>query len=409
LYESKPAYSLSLKKLLIAYALLPFFYFETAAQTDSLHSAPGQIDIIDVAHDLFKGLPFQHYDTSAGHYHKLHFPLLPLFGYSLQTSVVLGVTCDMVFKDGHTANTSNILASLGYSFHNQVIFFAQPLIWTKENKYLITGDIQYLKYPSKNYGLGGYTLQQDETLLDYSYIKFHLSVARKIIRGLNAGIGYAFDDHWNITETINANLPVTDFQKYGRPARTVSSGPTFKLIYDTRGNAINPQGGLYANITYRPNFMLLGSDQNWQSLLIDVRKYVRFPASSNNILAFWSYNWLTLAGNPPYLDLPSTQWDMYQNTGRGYIQGRFRGKNMVDLETEYRFGILKNGLVGGVVFANAQSFSEWPSNEMNHILPGYGAGLRFKIDKNTNTNVALDYALGTDGSRGVFLNLCEVF
>jgi hypothetical protein len=55
--------------------------------------------------------------------------------------------------------------------------------------------------------------------------------------------------------------------------------------------------------------------------------------------------------------LPSTGWDDQFNTGRGYIQGRFRGKNMVKLEGEYRYRITRNGLIGGVVFANVENFS----------------------------------------------------
>ncbi len=61
-----------------------------------------------------------------------------------------------------------------------------------------------------------------------------------------------------------------------------------------------------------------------------------FSRSSPNILALWSYNWLTLSGTPPYLMLPSTGWDKTFNTGRGYIQGRFRSNNMLDAEAEYR-------------------------------------------------------------------------
>ncbi|MFX8681218.1 hypothetical protein ABTM69_21425, partial [Acinetobacter baumannii] len=71
--------------------------------------------------------------------------------------------------------------------------------------------------------------------------------------------------------------------------------------------------------------------------MIDARKYITFPRRSKNTLALWSYNWLTVDGTPPYLLLPSTGWDDQYNTGRGYIQSRFRGKQMVYFETEYRY------------------------------------------------------------------------
>jgi hemolysin activation/secretion protein len=120
-------------------------------------------------------------------------------------------------------------------------------------------------------------------------------------------------------------------------------------------------------------------------------------------------DWLTTAGTPPYLLLPSTGWDDNYNTGRGYIQGRFRGNNMVYFESEYRFGLTRNGLLGGVAFVNLQHFSSEISSEYNKIFPGYGAGLRLKLNKHSGANLAVDYGFGLNGSKGFFVNLGEVF
>lgn len=79
------------------------------------------------------------------------------------------------------------------------------------------------------------------------------------------------------------------------------------------------------------------------------------------------------------------------------------------LETEYRFGITRNGLFGGVVFANAQTVTDWPSNKFETIYPAVGAGLRVKVNKHSNTNISIDYGMGLDGSKGIFVNLGEVF
>jgi hypothetical protein len=128
-----------------------------------------------------------------------------------------------------------------------------------------------------------------------------------------------------------------------------------------------------------------------------------------HILAFWNYEYLTLSGNLPYQVLPSTGWDTYGNTGRGYIQSRFRGTNMLYMESEYRFPLSRNGLFGGVVFANVQSFTEPTSNRFEVALRGGGIGFRLKLNKHSDTNVAIDYAWGVNHSRGFFVNLGEVF
>jgi outer membrane protein assembly factor BamA len=163
------------------------------------------------------------------------------------------------------------------------------------------------------------------------------------------------------------------------------------------------------NLVYRNNATFLGSDQNWQSITLDYRKYIPFPMDSKNILAFWSFNIFTIKGKQPYLDLPSTASDTYNNTGRGYIQGRFRGDKFVFAESEYRFGITENGLIGGVVFANMESVSTMQGKPLQSILPGYGAGIRIKLSKHSNTNIAIDYGIGQGGSKGIFMNLGEVF
>jgi hypothetical protein len=102
-------------------------------------------------------------------------------------------------------------------------------------------------------------------------------------------------------------------------------------------------------------------------------------------------------------------WDENTNAGRGYIQGRFRGTQMIYGETEYRYGITRNGLLGGVLFLNMQSFSAGPGTRLESIQPGFGPGLRIKVNKVSRTNICIDYGFGNQGSRGFFINIGELF
>ncbi|HEV3250729.1 MAG TPA: hypothetical protein VGZ71_07235, partial [Puia sp.] len=311
--------------------------------------------------------------------------------------------------DPKTTNLSSITTSVVFSQYSQLTVPLLMNLWSKNNKYNYVIDWRYYKYPQDTYGLGGHSSLANADLIDYSQIRIHQSVLREIVTNLYGGFGYFLDYHWNIKEFGQADSAVSDARRYGLTPKSVSSGLVANLLYDDRNNSLNPDGGLYANVLYRPNFKFLGSDRNWQSLTIDLRKYFKFPAGSNNILAIWNYDWLTIRGKPPYLDLPSTGWDAYNNTGRGYIQGRFRGKNMLYLETEYRFCLSANGLLGGVVFANAQSFAEIQTNYYDDIWPGAGVGIRIKINKHSKANICIDYGFGADGSRGLFVNVGEVF
>jgi len=383
----------------------------------------GQKDIIDIYRHVFRRVEairrdsIECADTTTKKSGKLHSSILPGAGYTLQTRFAVAVNANGAFytDDAENANLSVVNMIFSYTQLKQFILPVQSNIWTKGNKLNLLGDWRYYKYPQFTYGLGGHTdLNKDADQMDFSYFTFHQIVAKHITRDIYIGLGYNLDLHWGITDYGYSDGRLTDYRKYtlatnSTQPHSISTGPSLNFLFDNRRNSIYPLRGAYLNVVYRPNFMFMGSDQNWQSLLVDYRKYFKIPGYKNTVLAFWSYAWLTPVGNPPYLDLPSTGWDTYSNIGRGYIQSRFRGDNLLYAETEFRFVFTENGLLGGVFFLNAQTVSEWPSNKFETILPGAGTGIRIKINKHSNTNFAIDYGWGVGGSNGIFVNLGEVF
>jgi len=417
-------------KYFIAIILL-LNYFFISAQTDSVR--PGktiitdsgllsrqhdtaflrrQEDLIDIFLKIIRKDPAIRFEKNKSENLHIHFSGAPSPSYSLATGIAFNVTGSFAFyvSEDMKTNISSVLLSPIITAKQQLVVPLQFSIWTKDNKFNIQGDWRFLKYPEDTYGLGGTTTDADAVQLDYDQIRLYTFVLKTLGKNFYAGLGYQYDNHWNIAQLGVPPNTVTDFDKYGFNSSSISSGISADVLLDTRTNSINPEAGsTYANIVFRQNLQALGSDANWSSLLIDARKYFRLSDRSDNILAIWSYNWLTVSGKPPYMDLPSTGWDAYSNTGRGYVQSRFRAKNMIDLETEYRFGIMRNGLLGGVVFANAQTYSETAGNLLKPIIPGWGAGLRIKFNKFSKTNICLDYGFGLHGSNGLFVNLGEVF
>jgi len=341
---------------------------------------------------------------------KLLFAAFPAIGYALQTGTTAILAMNLSFFTGKSdkTNLSSIAFNPTFSLEqNQILFPIISDVWSKENKFDFLGDWRYYKYPTYTYGLGGHTSPDNADLIDYSYIRIYQEALKQISSSkFYAGVGYNFDYHFGIKEEGNG----TDLLQYnGDAQKTVSSGLLAHLLYDSRKNINNPENAFYGSLSYRYNSTFIGSDQNWQSAQLEFKKFIKLSRHSYNELAFWNLNWFTFGGKPPYFDLPSTGWDSYSNTGRGYIQSRLRGPGMIYLESEYRFGITKNGLLGGVVFANAESVSEVNSNRFETILPGTGFGIRIKLNKNSGANLAIDYGFGTQGSRGLFFNVSEVF
>ncbi|UFH53285.1 BamA/TamA family outer membrane protein [Spirosoma sp. KNUC1025] len=370
-----------------------------------------QHDLVDLVKRWYPRLHLAAHDSSTLQEGKHFLLVIPQVGYTLQTRGLAAVLVNAAFRN-RQANMSSITSQLSYTQNHQVIFTANSSVWMPDNRFLWTSDWRLMHYPQATYGLGMYTSTDRVINMDYAYLRFYQSLLRRLIPNLYAGLGYHLDLHWNIASYArNRELTRISRYPYGVEGRSVSSGPTLQLLYDNRQNAINPTGGLYVNAVLRANSQLLGSDETYQSLLLEIRKYVHLPASSDNILALWSYNALTLSGNPPFLDLPSTGWDSNGNVGRGFIQGRFRGKKLLYAETEYRFHITHDRLLGGVVFANAQTVTEpdQTSGQFEKVIPAVGAGLRVKMNKISRTNLSVDYGFGLDGSKGLFFNLGEVF
>ncbi|MFD1470077.1 hypothetical protein ACFQ48_17745 [Hymenobacter caeli] len=382
---------------------------------------PAPADVVDLANAAVPRLRLVPHDSLALARGGKFVALLPAVGYSQQTGGLVEVATNVAFQ-APRANLSTILGALIYTAHAQAIFTATSSLWAAGNRWNFVGDWRIMHYPQSTYGLGMHTTTEQVVTMDYDYLRLYQSVLRRLAPNFYAGLGVAFDDHWNIVSR-NGQRQVRAISRYrdGVSGRSQSLGPVLSLLYDSRTNATNAAHGAYLSAVYRPNRQSEssggpGNGGKYQSLLLEGRAYLRPSRRSANVLAFWSYNALTLSGEPPFLDLPSTGWDMYSNLGRGYIQGRFRGKNLLYLESEYRFGITRNRLLGGVVFANAQSVSEDAqvvdepiAKRYDKVAPAVGAGLRLSLNKVSRTNLGVDYARGIQGSSSLSFNVGEVF
>lgn len=365
-----------------------------------------QKDLSDVLTELFHGKPAPEVDSITT---KPQISVVPAIGYTLVTNFAIVVSGNIAFRTGPQSRISSIVASASYTEKKQFIMPVQTNFWTHNNKYEFIGNYAYLKYPQSTYGLGSSSSIANEDPMNYSLIQFYETVLRKVTGNFFAGIGFDFDDHFNISEKGNYNGLVSDYAKYGTSSSSVSSGFTLNGVYDSRDNSINPFRGAYFGLQLRTADKAFGSTSEWQSVILDARKYFNLPEGSGNVLALWNYDWLIVSGQPPYLDLPATGWDSNWATGRGYIQGRFRGAQMVYFEGEYRYRITSNGLIGGTVFLNAESFSAGQGTRLQSFQPGFGPGLRIKLNKVSKTNVSANYGFGNQGSRGLFISVGEAF
>lgn len=347
---------------------------------------------------------------------KIYFSILPISssgnggdGKALITSTTAG----FYLGDPKTTNISSVNFAPYLNFHGRYGLPIRSSIWLKDNSYTIQGDTRYLVYPQYTWGLGGGQSNDDKFLVDYKYIRFYQSGLKQITSYFYAGIGYNLDYYVDIgTDNGNAKTfrQFTGYQFGTNPTEnSLSAGPSINLLYDTRNNSINPLPGYYGNVIYRYSTTVLGSSNAWQTLYLDARKYVSLTESRRkNMLAFWTYYWTSLSSGTPYLSLPSIGMDPNQRSGRGIDQNRYRGNSLIYFETEYRRDLTDNGLFGFVVFGNINSASQPNSRQFRYWNPATGAGLRIKFNKNSGTNIGIDYGV-SKGYSSLSFNLGEAF
>ncbi|GGH74262.1 hypothetical protein GCM10011379_36700 [Filimonas zeae] len=370
-----------------------------------------QTDLIDVAKKLFHISPQKPRNQEGK---RIYFSILP-FGGTLPggtgRALITSTTAGIYLGPRRTTYISTASFAPYWNFKGRFGLPLRTSIWLPDNTWTIQGDTRFMVYPQYTWGLGNIKGDyENRVLVNYKYIRFYQSALKRIKPYLFAGLGYHLDYRFNIASD-NPVIDLTAFTKYnyGLNRRSFSSGISGNLLYDTRNNAINPLPGAYANLVYRINPTFLGSNNNWQSVYLDLRKYVSLNKArprQQNMIAFWSYLW-TAFGNTPYLDLPSTGWDPYNRSARGIDQNRYRGKSLLYLESEYRRDITNNGLFGFVVFANANTVSG--AGKFGAAWhPAAGAGLRVKFNKGSNTNIGIDYGF-SKGYSNIMLNLGEAF
>jgi hypothetical protein len=358
---------------------------------------------------------------------KISIAPLPVVGYNPANGLVVGGALSAATMLGDPANTrqSSGLLNVTVTSKRQVIFIARMGIALPENKWLFESDLRFLIFTQETFGLGtrigeeGTPNFANAQPMNFNYIRVYLNGFKRLSGHLYAGIGLAIDGHDRINDKL-LDLEATpqkityhyDYNTQNGFATNqyATNGVVLHFRWDSRDNIANPYKGWYASIMSRHNATWLGSQKNSNGLSIDGRYYVNLVRRRPmHLVAFWLRGDFFKEGALPYLAMPSIGWDAFNRTGRGYVQGRFRGHSMAYFESEYRFPLMLNGLLGGVLFTNFTSTAGSGQALLHTIAPAGGLGLRVKLDQKARTNISVDYGWGAAGSTGLFFNLQEAF
>ncbi|WP_437921776.1 BamA/TamA family outer membrane protein [Sphingobacterium sp. LRF_L2] len=395
---------------------------------DTLTAIDHLYDISDGFKDISRFL--RHDTTEKVHKKRSGLSILPNINYNPSIGFQIGAKVVGGLHFGPRENTamSTFATAINYTTRGIIVGYLAHDIYTKQNKWNLKGGLVIAKMVALDYGMGignviPTTIPEEEVLNNpertryvnqYTVYGLNERLYKNLLPGMFVGAGVFIELKRNIktlgehTETplqVYSNLTHYPSENYN------NNGLMFNWQYMTRDNPNSAYHGIYADIVLRMSQTWMGSEQASYQLQTDFRKY--WPLSKrrpNHVLAFWHWGSFNVGGNLAYLDLPGTGKDTYSRIGRGYTNGYFKGSSFFYSEVEYRFPLLRNQFLSGVVFANVQSANDRLGTKLfQQWQPAAGTGLRLLFNKATRTNLCIDYAVGRFGQRGLFLGLNEAF
>lgn len=327
----------------------------------------------------------------------------PYVYYTPETELAFGVGGIMTFYTAkeRALRPSKILLSGYYATTGQYKISLVPQLYFLRNLYFASVTLDFGYYVDKFFGIGSQTPDiEDQAKFTSQSFGAELNFQLPSFFGVayRSGIIYDFMDNDIVDKKENPYL------QNGAVAGSeggISSGLGLIWVWDSRDHTFFPNKGNFTQIRAVSYFDAIGSSFDFNKYEIDVRQF--FALAPDKVIALQGYTSLA-RGYPPFYELPALGG---QNRMRGYYMGRFRDKNYVTGQVEYRAYFWRRfGFVAFYGIGNVQE--RFRDFKLRDLKKSYGGGLRIKFNQAEKVNLRIDYGRGKDTS-GIYFGIEEVF
>ncbi|WP_242927407.1 BamA/TamA family outer membrane protein [Pontibacter vulgaris] len=336
-------------------------------------------------------------DSTAGRKIIKGFIPIPIVYYTPDTRLGLGAGVIGFFKlPSHTDTTYTRLSVtrllLDYTLNKQTDQLLDWNIFTRDERYLLRGELRHRVYADRFYGIGNNTPEINEEKYKYNYASFRFGALKNI--GKQAFIG----PDVQITNYYNVKLDSIDKERDSQLRNLsipgseggLNSGLGLVFLIDSRDNVAYASSGMYLEASVYRYSTAFGSDFSYNNINFDFRKY--FQLKPDHILAFNTSMMLT-NGEVPVMRLAQAGGDRML---RGYAKNRFLENNFAGAQAEYRLPLA--GSFGMVAFAGIGDVFGKPADvSFSTLKYSLGSGLRYALDKKQKMNARLDVGYGREG------------
>lgn len=331
---------------------------------------------------------------------KIDFGFIPGPNYSATTGLGLGLLGTATYSADHTDPTLPRSNASVYSNMTTAGFFMLGLrgnhIFPHEN-FQLDYKVNLSTFSTSYWGMGYANADNDDNETDYRRNRINAMARFMVKLAPNTYIGPFVN--YRVTQASDVNEDFSYlWQGQDKTIHTYTAGLSF--TYDSRDFMLNASKGVFVQI-----------DQTFTPRCFGNGKY-NFSTTEATFATYgklWKGAILAgeLHGQFNYGHIP---WSQLATMGsndrmRGYYEGRYNDKNVIEGQVELRQHIKgRNGVVAWVALANA--FPDFKNIAWRYTLPNAGVGYRWEFKK--RINIRVDYGFTRNGG-GFIFNINEAF
>ncbi|NEM97081.1 BamA/TamA family outer membrane protein [Pontibacter burrus] len=322
---------------------------------------------------------------------------VPVLYYTPDTKLGFGVALIGFFKlqsktDSTYTRLSTARLIADYTLNKQMDQWLEWNVFTREEKYLLRGEVRHRVYTDRFYGTGNNSSQDNEERYEYDLVGTKLAALKQVGNGIFVGPDVQLTKYYNSeTNPISEDQPSQlETQQISGYKGGINNGVGLVLLFDSRDNVSFASSGMLLELSGYRFGSMLGGDFNYSNYNLNFSKF--FMLKPNHVLA--SNTVLTInTDEVPFMRMATIGGDRLL---RGYARSRFLARNVVATQLEYRFPV--KGRFGLVAFTGVGDvFDKTEDLAFDRLKYTIGSGLRFALNPKEKINVRLDAGYGHEG------------
>jgi outer membrane protein assembly factor BamA len=326
---------------------------------------------------------------------------LPIFTYSPETQLGLGLFGTHFFRTGQTVGQSRAssISVVGlYTWRKQLITELIPELYWNGDRSHLWSRVDYRRYPNTLWAIGPHSPDSSEE----KYSEDRLRWQGRIGQALRGSL-FLYGHFELVSMDLDDREPGGLLDRRALPGSqggfSMALGPG--LAWDSRDYSLAPHRGAFYDVVLMSSQPSLGSTYEFTIIVFDLRQY--FPIRPGHTFAGNVYI-AVQDGQAPFYQLPQLGGDELL---RGYFEGRYRDKTLMLAQAEYRFPIVWR--IGGTAFGGLGNVSP-TFREFGESAPKWsvGAGLRLMLNRDERLNLRADLGIAR-GAQGFYVGIGEVF